>query len=196
MKRATIFVCVLLAIAGCNEGDSGKDDAPTVGEASSLDRGKDDAPTVGYKPTAEGAVTKPGAPFSLEYKVIGTPIVGSPVPIELRVSSALGAQPVEINYNVHDGTALAFPETQPDRVNMTFAADDEYVEHMITVIPLREGRQYVNVSVSIETENGSRSMVMAVPIQVGEGGRVLEEHGELSTDEEGESIRTLPGESD
>ena len=118
MKRATIFVCVLLAIAGCNEGDSGEDAAPAVGEASSLDRGKDAAPTVGYKPTAEGTVTKPGAPFTLEYKVIGTPIIGSPVPIELRVTSVPGMQPVKISYTVHDGTALKFPEAQPEKVNI------------------------------------------------------------------------------
>jgi hypothetical protein len=179
MKRATIFVCVLLAISGCNEGDRGEDAAPT--------------PTVGYKPTAEGTVTKPGAPFSLEYKVIGTPIIGSPVPIELRVTSVPGMQPMTISYTVHDGTALKFPEAQAEKVNITPAANEASIDQMITVIPMREGRQYVNVTVSIETESGSSSLVMAVPIQVGEGGRLLEEHGELSTDEEGESIRTLPG---
>ena len=179
MKRATILVLALLALAGCNEGD----------------RGKNAAPTVAYKPSAEGTVSKPGAPFTLKYRVVGTPIVGSPVPIELRVISTLTQQPVVVSYAVNDATALQFPDAQPERVNMRFPAEGDFVEQMITVIPLREGRQYVNVSVSIETEEGSSSMVMAVPIQVGEGARELQEHGEAATDEDGESIRVLPGES-
>ena len=181
MKRATIMVCVLLAFTGCNQDDRGEDSA---------------APTVVFKPTAEGTVSKPGAPFTLQYKVVGTPIVGSPVPIELRVVSALKDQPFVVGYTINDATALQFPEAQPERVNMRLPANETHIDQMLTVIPLREGRQYVNVSVTIESENGSNTMVMAVPIQVGEGARELEEHGELSTDEEGESIRSLPGSSD
>jgi hypothetical protein len=36
--------------------------------------------------------------------------------------------------------------------------------------------------------------MMAVPIQVGQGGRELEEQGELATDEDGEAIRVLTNE--
>ena len=188
MIRATIFAGVLLAMAGCNESDRDRNVAPTADSDVAV-------PTVAYKPSAEGTVSKPGAPFTLKYKVVGTPIVGSPVPIELRVVSSMKDQPFVVSYKINDATALQFPESQAERLSMKLAANEEYVDQMITVIPLREGRQYVNVSVAVETEEGSRSMVMAVPIQVGEGARELEEHGELTTDEEGESIRALPAES-
>ena len=64
--------------------------------------------------------------------------------------------------------------------------------HQATIIPLREGRLYLNVSASIETEEGTMSTVTAIPVQVGEGGREVEENGTLSTDENGEAIRSLP----
>ena len=35
------------------------------------------------------------------------------------------------------------------------------------------------------------SSMMAIPIQVGSGGRKLEENGELQLDEDGEAIRVL-----
>jgi predicted small secreted protein len=188
MKQAKMTLLLLIvsgSIAACGNNETGSV-SDTV-----------QAPEVNYKPaaTAEGTVSKPGAPFTLQYKVIGTPIIGSPVPIELRVFSAFGDQPIKVSYNINDATALQFPDAQPPSVNITPAVNEEFVEQMVTVIPLREGRQYVNVSVSIESEGGSRSMVMAVPIQVGEGVRELEQNGELSTDEAGESIRVLPGES-
>jgi hypothetical protein len=35
--------------------------------------------------------------------------------------------------------------------------------------------------------------MMAIPIQVGAGGRQLEEHGEVQLDEDGEAVRVLSG---
>ncbi len=63
----------------------------------------------------------------------------------------------------------------------------------MTVVPQRQGRMYLNVAASLDTDEGSMSSIMAVPIQVGEGGRVLEEQGEVVVGEDGEAIRVLPG---
>ncbi|MDJ0699726.1 MAG: hypothetical protein QNJ07_07695 [Woeseiaceae bacterium] len=189
MKTSTLTLAALL-LAGC--GGSEVEPAP---EPEPETRPEVTAPQVSFKPapTNQGKTVKIGAPFRLQYKVIGTPVVGSQVPIELRIYSTLEPQPVKISYSMNDTTAMSFPKAQPEFVKMTRRADEGYIEQMVTVIPQREGRLYLNVTASIETPEGSRSMVMAVPVQVGTGTRQLEEHGELGTDEEGEAIKSLPG---
>jgi len=151
------------------------------------------APTAAAKPapTYDGTIAKPGAPFSLSYKVIGTPIVGSPVTVNLRVMSTLGSQPLRVNYRINDANAMMFHEAQPLSIEMAPAAEENFVLQQVTVIPQREGRMYLNVGASVETDEGSMSSMMAIPIQVGTGGRILEENGEVQTDEDGEAIRVL-----
>jgi hypothetical protein len=147
----------------------------------------DDAPGSSY----DGTVAKPGAPFSVSYKIIGTPIVGSPVTIDLLVTSALGPEPVTVSYRINDASAMMFHEAQPLAVDVAPAANENFIKQQVTVIPQREGRLYLNVAASVETENGSMSSVMAIPIQVGSGGRTLEENGEVQLDEDGEAVRVL-----
>jgi len=65
----------------------------------------------------------------------------------------------------------------------------------IRVIPLREGRLFLNVSASLETDAGTISSVVAIPIQVGPAVRQQQEQGTVTTDEDGEAIRVLSGES-
>ena len=144
-----------------------------------------------YKQQGQGV--KMGAPFHIDYRIVGTPVIGYPLTIELDVTSTLGDEPITVSYAINDTTSLAFPEAQPASVNISPADGQNVISQMVTVVPQREGRLYLNVSASAETEQGSRSMVMALPIQVGKGGRVdLQENGELTTDEQGESIRSLP----
>ena len=57
---------------------------------------------------------------------------------------------------------------------------------------MREGRLYLNVTAAIETEDGSMSTVLAIPIQVGAARREVQQNGEITTDENGELIRSLP----
>ena len=76
------------------------------------------------------------------------------------------------------------------------AGGDVGGRQQVTVIPMREGRLYLNVSASVETETGSMSTVTAIPIQVGDAPRELQDHGELTTDESGEAIRVLPVDDD
>jgi hypothetical protein len=59
-------------------------------------------------------------------------------------------------------------------------------------VPLREGRLFLNVSASVKGQEALLSSVTAIPIQVGAAPRVIQENGELTTDENGELIRSLP----
>jgi hypothetical protein len=174
-------------VAGC--GGSDVEEVATEAETTLAK----DAPEVSFKPQSDfdGTVSKPGSPFSVSYKVVGTPIVGSPVTVDLRVTSTLGPEPVTITYRITDETAMMFHEAQPSTVKVSPAANEKLVAQQVTIVPQREGRVYLNVGASVETDDGSMSSVIAIPIQVGKGGRVLEENGEVQVDENGEAIKVL-----
>ena len=137
------------------------------------------------------SVVKPGSPYSVSYRIIGTPIVGSPVTVELRVESNQGTQPLNLEYRINDATSMFLGESQPATVRMEFAANETSFTQQVTVIPQREGRFYLNVSASFETADGTMSTVTAIPIQVGTGARELQPHGEVQLDEDGNAVRVL-----
>lgn len=133
------------------------------------------------------------SPVEITYRVIGTPIVGSPVALDLQFKSALGEVPYRVNYRVNDATALQLPESQADTVSISPSSANEVVAQQVTVIPLREGRLYLNVAAVVETEGGSMQTVTAIPIQVGAAApRQPTEDGRVVRDEDGNLIRTLP----
>ena len=53
---------------------------------------------------------RPGTMFKVDYRIVGTPVVGSPVSIDLEIDSTLGDEPVEIGYQIPDPSALAMDE--------------------------------------------------------------------------------------
>jgi len=144
--------------------------------------------------TFVSTVVKPGSPYSVSYRIIGTPVVGSPVTVELQVESNQGTQPLNLEYRINDATSMVLGESQPATVRMEFADDELAFSQQVTIVPQREGRFYLNVSASFETEDGTMSTVTAIPIQVGTGTRELQQHGEVQTDENGDAVRVLSSE--
>jgi len=188
MNKINVLTLVsILLLAAC-----GNDAAPPATQVVEIDKSEITA----GKPASQfdGTVTKIGSPFSISYKIIGTPVVGSPVTIQLRVISAFAAQQAEISYSIPDDSSMVLHEAQPQTVVAEFADNEKWLEQRVTIIPMREGRLYLNVAASAQAADGRTMTMMAVPIQVGQGGRDLEENGELSTDEDGEAIRVLTSE--
>ena len=138
------------------------------------------------------APVSPGGPVRISHRVVGTPIVGQPLLIDLNFESRGNAAPMTVDYRINDTTALLFPEQQVRRATITPESGALASTQQVTVIPQREGRLYLNVSVAIESEMGPSSTVMAIPIQVGEGSRTFEQNGTLTTDADGNSVRRLP----
>lgn len=192
MRRIhTIFTLIAAAsLVGCGSTVN----EPGVGNDDALPKGN--APMVAFTPDGEGAaVGKPSAPITVSYRIIGKPVVGQPVAVDLDVNSTLGSEPVTVQYRINDASAMQLAESQPQAVTIApGAANGEPAAgvQQVRVVPLREGRLYLNVAASIETESGSMSTVTAIPIQVGDQPRTLREHGELQTDEEGNPVRVLP----
>ncbi|MDJ0757848.1 MAG: hypothetical protein QNJ19_00535 [Woeseiaceae bacterium] len=135
---------------------------------------------------------KPFGPARIKHRIIGTPVVGQPLQINLDVRSSYPGAPVELSYRIPDTTALAFPANQLERVSLAAPQDDAAMTHQVSIVPQREGRLYLNVSAEVQTADGPQSTVMAIPIQVGSAPRELEENGTVIEDESGQLIRTLP----
>lgn len=188
IRSTALVALVAAAIAAC--GQAADEPAAEVEIAKS-------APSVSFKPENDPvSAGKPSAPITLSYRIIGKPVVGEPVAIDLRVTStftsAMGPQPVSLSYRAHDSSAIQLGESQAEAVLLAPGAKNRSSAQQVTVIPMREGRLYFNVTASVETENGSMSTVTAIPIQVGDAPRVMQENGTLKTDADGNAIRVLP----
>ena len=154
-------------------------------------------PAVTFTAENEAAASgKPGGPIQISYRIIGKPIVGETLAIDLRITSTLEDQPFNVSYRINDVTAMRLPESQPARVAVVPNFGEDFSAQQVIVIPLREGRLYLNVAAEFDTGDGTMSTVTAIPIQVGSGTRVLQENGVVMTDENGELIRSLPAKED
>ena len=189
MKRVIISVLAMFTIVGCGNG--------SVDEADAEATIATNAPDVSFKPGASSDHTvKPQGPVTIVYKIIGAPIVGQPSAVDLQVKSTLGPQAITLSYRINDTTAMQFSEAQSLQVSIAPTNDEEPSLQQVRVIPMREGRLFLNVSATVETEGGTMSTVTAIPIEVGAAPREAQENGEVLTDENGELIRSLPAKED
>ncbi|HSM29319.1 MAG TPA: hypothetical protein VK854_01340 [Woeseiaceae bacterium] len=187
MKRTMIVLTATLVgtlLAACG----GEQQAPVAEQG-----GAAETPVAVLTPDEKYSVTgKPQGPVRIDYRIIGTPVVGQPVTVDLTVKSNVGNTPVTLSYGTNDSTAMTFPETQQRMVSLAFIDDERTAGQQVTLVPAREGRLFLNVTAHVQTDTGSLQTVIAVPIQVGAAPRELQENGVVTTDENGELIREMP----
>jgi len=148
---------VLLAVAGLANG-SGTEQSEVV-----VARSNAEAESAAAVTPSTGTSS---APITFRYEVLGNPIVGQPVSVNVTVSSAVTDTPISLDYRVTDASSMQFAESQALRTEIVFAAGDEPSSHQITVIPQREGRLYLNVSAEIRGDKDTLMKTMSIPIQV------------------------------
>ena len=185
LLTGTFLALTLLTLGACG-GDV--DQADTAEEQSEV------AAAAFTPDETRELIGKPTGPVTVAYRVIGSPVVGQPVAIDLEISSAIGAKPVSLTYRINDSSAMRLAPSQPDRASLLFANQRESATRQVMVVPQREGRLFLNIAAEVKTDGGMISTVTAVPIQVGAAPRGVEENGTVTTDENGESIRVLPAE--
>ncbi|MBT8081097.1 MAG: hypothetical protein KJP08_04930 [Gammaproteobacteria bacterium] len=185
MKRQNRTLVLVLAVAGLAACGGAEDTVEAVTGVEKSDARDSATPLT---------PARPGEMFAVDYSIIGTPIVGSPVSIELRIQSAYGGEPVSISYQVPDQSSLMLDESQPPVLTRTPLADEPVMRERVTVIPQREGRLYINVRAARELGDGSQSTMISIPIHVGDVDTSLQEHGVLETNEDGETTRVLTAE--
>lgn len=184
-KNFTVLSILLMAIAACSNDGNNEPQVSNDTQAVAASTAKSNDGDL------QGARVTPGAPYKLDYEIIGTPVIGSPLTIQLGVTSLHDARSVQLEYRFKDPTALILAESQPASIVLEAADNEKAYQQRISVIPQREGRFYLNVSASFDTPDGTMSTVTAIPIQVGSGSRELTRNGDLETDENGEAIRVL-----
>ncbi len=183
MKRFPVNSFFLAAIAAISLGACGDETSSN----SSVSSAKDTPAVAGNASRSPG---KPSAPISIDYEVLGKPIVGLPVAINIEVHSSQDLGAVSVQYSIDDTSALLFQEGQVQRLeNMEFA---ELASQQLAVVPQREGRLYVNVSAEVQTPGGSMIKSMAIPIQVGSSPNRPEINGELVEGPDGETVISMP----
>lgn len=155
----------------------------------------DTKPTTGVEKPAVAQAVSPGkitAPISISYEIVGTPIVGQPVSINLQISSPLDDRTITVFYRVNEIGSLTFPVSQLDTVTILPVAEVTSRSQQVTVVPQREGRIYLVVSAEIETDGGTMMRSMSIPIQVGNAPRVPTVNGELVEGPDGEVGISMP----
>jgi len=182
MKRFPAQAIFLTTIAVLSLGACG--DEPVSNTAVSSAREESSAGTPSTSPG------KPTAPISIDYQVLGKPIVGLPVAINIEVRASQDLGPVNVQYSIDDTSSLLFQEGQVQRLeNMEFA---ELASQQLAVVPQREGRLYVNISAEVPTPGGSMIKSMAIPIQVGSAPSQPQINGELIEGPDGETVISMP----
>ncbi len=105
-------------------------------------------------------------PVSFSYDVIGAPIVGQPVAVAVTVESTISDRPMTLRYRAPEAESLTFPDGQAETVNLPSFGDAGPQTRQITVVPQRDGRVFLTVSVSVETDTGAVVRSQSVPIDV------------------------------
>ena len=187
IARFSLVVFYVYALTACQSGSDNVTDAESVSEKT--------AAVVRSKPVSMDAprmlLRKPSAPISIDYEIIGTPVIGIPLSINVKVSSTLN-QPIRMNYRIIDTTSLMFADAQAQSTSLILVDEEAFATEQVTVVPQREGRLYLNVSAEIETELGMMAKVMAIPIQVGSLQPALPLNGTITIGEDGEALISMP----
>jgi hypothetical protein len=185
--KKLILLAALLPIAnGLNacQGESQNDvSAKQTAEAAAA------KPTPAVAASGTTSPGKPSAPIRMSYEILGNPVVGSPVAIEIDVSATGDQGPVLVEYSIADSSALVFQQGQVERLEFDKTSSDNM---QIAVIPQREGRLYVNVSAEVQTAGGTMIKSMAIPIQVGSAPEEQQNNGELVEGPDGETVISMP----
>lgn len=150
LARAAAVVLVLVA-AGCGDVVSDGEGGPAAsGEPLEL--------------------TDNRMPVTMNYRVTGTPIVGQPVAVEIGLApddgSAIDDHPLILTYRAPEAESLAFPDGQAAQIAVVKAADGGFRPQQITTIPQRDGRVFLTVTAAVETDTGSVSRSLSVPLDV------------------------------
>jgi len=183
MKRMTNRFLPLLAasiaLAACGQSEDTSMQEPVTPE-----------PVAGKPvPSLDGASPgKPQAPISMSYEIVGNPIVGHPVLVNVSVNSTEG--PVSVLYSITDRSALMFQDGQVERLEI--ADPSSRAVQQLSVVPQREGRLYVNVSAEVQTPGGARIRSMAIPIKVGAAPAEGQAPDNVVEGPDGEAVISMP----
>lgn len=180
-KRIALLAVAAIGLAACNADTT----APAADATGEKDAAADE---MAHTPGS------PGTMFDIDYSIVGTPVPGSPVSIDLEIGSPLGDEEIEVAYQIPDPSALRMDDAQPRSLRRAPLPGERRIRERVTVVPQREGRLFINIRATRAAGDGSNSTMISIPIHVGNVDTSLVEQGELETNEEGETTRVLTSE--
>lgn len=184
-RHLVLLPLLVLMLAGCERGSG-------VGASDGVERPARQGADSKDDPGRERSPGKPSAPVDIGYRVLGTPLVGQPVAIELTLASPLAGQQLRLSYFINDSESLRFADSQPREIELSIDADEGSAARQVTVVPQREGRLYLNVTAEIETEIGFLLKSMAIPLSVGYAEGEPAVNGRLEQTADGETVVSMP----
>ncbi|MGI9262067.1 MAG: hypothetical protein ACR2QR_08525 [Woeseiaceae bacterium] len=181
-RTTVILILATYGFAGCNGGGSSEN----ADEASSSVSAGKSVPGTGTM--SEASPGKLGAPVDISYEVVGNAFVGVPVAVNIRFDAAEG--PLDVKYSINDASAVMFQDGQVEQLQIVDPGVGGVQQ--ITVIPQREGRIYVNVSVEVPADFGTMIRSIAIPINVGTAAKETTVNGELKQGPDDEAVISMP----
>lgn len=182
LKISTLLSGFSLSMIGCQA-----EAPPAAADAVDVEMVAEYSAPIGSSVGTQ-AVGKPGAPVDISYEVIGNPIVGVPVSINVVVTSSFG--PLEVYYSINDQSALVFQDGQVERLEIVDPGAGS--SQQLTVVPQREGRLYINVSAEVPAPMGTMIRSLAIPIKVGRAPVSLPVNGEVKQGPDGDVVVSMP----
>jgi hypothetical protein len=181
-RTTVILLFAMFGFAGCDGGGSPGSSVDDSSPSSTIKA------LPGSSALSEASPGKPGAPVDISYEVIGNAFVGVPVAINIRIDAAQG--PLDVQYSINDRSAVMFQDGQVEQLEIVDPGVGNVQQ--ITVIPQREGRIYVNVSVEVPADFGTMIRSMAIPINVGNATKETTVNGELKQGPDNETVISMP----
>lgn len=123
-------------------------------------------PTTGEALPSNVSGDVPGAPLRFDYRIVGNPVAGRPVAVELIIETDLNDRPIILNYQEAEAGSLTFPESQAKEIEVVAIDGADLRPVQVTVVPARDGRVYLSIMATVETGTGSVRKAMAIPIMV------------------------------
>ena len=108
---------------------------------------------------------QPAEEAGIRYEILGNPVVGQPVAINLFIATA-ASNAIVLDYRIMDTSSLSFPESQALQVEVRPDPNGAVARQQVTVVPQREGRLFLNVSGTLQGDSGPVIRAAAIPIQV------------------------------
>jgi hypothetical protein len=184
-------------------GDEGLDAAVDRQQAPAVDGGIEPAratsePELANQRTkpALSAATSPGKPLppiAFDYRILGTPVAGQP--LEIEISTGVEAALADLNVVLSGNERLLVP-IEMARLRLAAAAAGQRATRTVRVTPVASGTVYLDVLLEAEIDGRQQSRAVTIPIRVGGDATPEPPAGTPSTDAEGTPIISLPGRDD
>lgn len=130
-------------------------------------------------------------PVNLKYRLLDSPLVGQPFNIELTIVSSIDTPSLGFDVGAENGLMV---DARSASYSVSSRPANSPETAVISVTPTHEGRFHLHVTCNVMVDGRMLTRIVPIAIQVGQGGPVLEQLGEIRTDADGKEVISLPAE--